>query len=137
MGRAKKDEPASLVTKEVYYRCIWAVRDAERMRILAQLSEADLPDIPVTGINSEGTARNGRCAYVYEGRAVSDAAIYKAAEELRCIEEALHTVPEVYRRGVYENIAHNSEFSDLAHPNTWKKWKQSFIYELARRMHFI
>ena len=69
-----------------------------------------------------------------ESRVVSDSVRVRAEYELDCIGRALAKVPEEYRMGILSNIVHKTEFGDFAHPNTWKKWKQIFIAELAREL---
>jgi phosphomethylpyrimidine synthase len=68
---------------------------------------------------------------------VTDAAARHAAYELGCIERALEGVPEVYREGLLDNIVNKTPFGDFAHPNTWKRWKLVFLYELAGALDLI
>ena len=70
-------------------------------------------------------------------RIVNAEVIDQASRDLECINAALAAVPEVYRTGIMDNIVSRKPFDDLAHPNTWKKWKQIFLHELAKRMHLI
>ena len=68
---------------------------------------------------------------------LSERVIKQAASDIRCIYSALERVPEVYRKGIMDNIVDREPFDDLAHPNTWKRWKLVFLYELARELNFI
>ena len=114
------------VPGEVYYRCVWLIRDRDRLEEIASFSKTK-PEQDRSEKAPPGEGLNY----------VSEAACERAAEELMCIDSALIKVPEAYRQGVLENISLKKPFSDLAHPNTWKKWKQVFIYELALELHLI
>ena len=105
--------------REVYYRCIWTVRDMKRLGEIA-CAAADKAD-----------------AASDEGTIVSEDVIMQSALTLKCINDALGKIPDVYRTGIMDNIIRKEAFSDLAHPNTWKRWKLVFLYELARELHLI
>ena len=115
--RAYRDAPGSDIKlpREVYYRCVWIVRDRSRLERLASLLDETVTDAAV----------------------VSDAAIHHAAHELECMELALNSIPEVYREGLLDNIINKAPFGDFAHPNTWKRWKLVFLYELAGALDLI
>lgn len=112
--------------KEVYYRCLWVVRDSRRLVMLV--------DAHVKG---EDAARSGDPGAEAPAVMVSDETARRAAEELACIDRALRKVPEVYRKDLLDNIIDKKPFGDFAHPNTWKRWKLVFLYELARELRLI
>ena len=132
------------VTKEVYYRCIWLVRDIERLIILSRFGSnpvlsscenaAAFPWLINNGAECRGYDED---IMISSGKLVSDAAIERACIELECVCEALKTVPDVYRKEIIDNIVNKTPFSDTAHPNTWKKWKKAFIYQLAGNLDII
>lgn len=127
---AYRDAPGSNIRlpREVYYRCVWTVRDMERLKKMASVLAYDggnSTDLSCT-VESE-------CA----GELVSEAAAKRAEYELRCIEKARASIPEVYREGLLDNIINKEPFSDFAHPNTWKRWKLVFLYELAKELCLI
>ena len=105
--------------KEVYYRCLWVVRDAERLRNLVKAGEDYSPE------------------RIHEYKAVTEDVLRQAAADLGCVSRALLKIPEVYRYGIIDNITEKTTFGDYAHINTWKRWKQVFLYELARELHYI
>jgi len=111
--------------RNAYYRCIWLVRDTERL-----ISIADIKD------HDDG-AEHAEAVFLPDGKTVSDAAVERAKRELACIDAALCMLPEEMRDGVLANIIYRTPFSDAAHPNTWKKWKQKFIEELAKKLSII
>ena len=124
--RAYRDAPGSNIKlpREVYYRCVWIVRDRSRLERLASLLDE----------NAEFTWNEET---VTDAAVVSDAAIHHAAHELECMELALNSIPEVYREGLLDNIINKTPFGDFAHPNTWKRWKLVFLYELAGALDLI
>ena len=124
--RAYRDAPGSGIKlpKEVYYRCVWIVRDRSRLERLAAVTD-----------------ENGDSVWTEESAdavsMVSEAAVQQAAHELECIDNALESVPEVYREGLLDNIIEKKPFGDFAHPNTWKRWKLVFLHGLAKQLNLI
>ncbi len=57
-----------------------------------------------------------------------------AVEKLEAINNALEQVPEPYREGILGNIIFHSNYGDFAHENTWKLWKQRFVYYVANNL---
>ena len=110
--------------REVYYRCIWLVKDMERLEQIAAMDSA--PSEQPEELPEHG-----------EWSLVRGEVIERALRECRCCEAALSRVPEIYRKGIIDNITRKVPFSDIAHANTWKKWKQIFIQSLARELHLI
>lgn len=51
-----------------------------------------------------------------------------------CIDKALDTVPREYREGLMDNIMSHSRYEEFAHENTWKMWKQRFIFHAANNL---
>lgn len=114
------DKPSRdiVLPREVYYRCIWTVRDMERMsRLVSAASSSEAPDMGDMIIDRD--------------------VIINSAGILKCISDSIEAVPEVYRLGVMDNIINRKPFDDMAHPNTWKRWKKVFLCELARQLHMI
>ena len=124
--------------REVYYRCLLTVRDVTRLRKLADIayittgSMSESPEHTQDAERSmEQTSEEDSCMIL------SESVVKQAASDVRCINSALERVPEVYRKGIMDNIVDREPFDDLAHPNTWKRWKLVFLYELARELNFI
>lgn len=95
----------SLVLPEpVYHQVLWIVRDMDRLISVSE-SESRAPDAII------------------------------ARFRVSCYNEALCAIPEEYREGISKNIKQRGGgFSDFASPNTWRRWKQLFIYTLARKL---
>ena len=121
--------------REVYYRCLWTVRDATRLRQLADTAYTAADNISQATGAAECSMMQTSDEDIY--MVLSERVIKQAASDIRCIYSALERVPEVYRKGIMDNIVDREPFDDLAHPNTWKRWKLVFLYELARELNFI
>ncbi len=127
--RSYRDAPANDIKlpKAVYHRCMWLVRDAARLEKLAASAAGDensSPDTPYDEIQGSVTV-------------AGEDTLRRAAFETDCIRRALEKIPEVYREGLLENIVNKAPFGDFAHPNTWKRWKLVFLYELAKELRLI
>lgn len=57
-----------------------------------------------------------------------------AKEKVSSIDKALESIPEAYRQGIMDNILYHIKYEDIAHENTWKRWKQRFIYYAANNL---
>ncbi len=113
------------VLKAVYYQCIWLIKDIDRLRKLEAVSNyAEREDELVFFVDDENVIRD---AEVLE----------KAKWKLSCIREALIKIPEEYRQNTLDCISYNVPYSDMAHENTWRKWRQVFIWELAKNLFLI
>ena len=112
--------------REVYYRCLWTVRDAERLKGIAEILDHD-EELYYTDAAGAGSGTV----------IVTDDVAKHAAYELECIHAAITKVPEVYREGLLDNINKKEPLPDFAHPNTWKRWKLVFLYELAKQLKLI
>lgn len=47
------------------------------------------------------------------------------------IVNALNALPEKYREGIERKMVYDVPYSDDYHPNTWKRWQQVFLYNVA------
>lgn len=111
----------------VYRQALWAVKDLPRMKEkLMELEEmADcVPsaymDIPrkSAGTVSDQTARlAGQMAHL--------------SLRIQLIEGSLEAVPVLYRDGILGKLAYGIPYSDRFHSNTWKRWQQVYLYQVA------
>lgn len=113
------------IPREVYYRCIWLVRDASRLERIVGIFRTD-------GGSPEEDSGGTEWTRIVDGDITA-----RAEADLEAINTALDKIPDVYRRGIILNITEGKTFSELAHPNTWKKWKRLFIYQLAQELHLV
>ncbi len=98
-----------VLPRSVYYQCIWIVRDLDRLHELAS------------------------CMTCYDGTPIC----LSAREKEAAVNAALTLIPTEYRACIIANIQDRVEYDDSAHENTWKKWKQRFIYELAVNLSLV
>ena len=117
-------EKEYLLPKEVYYQCVWIVRDSKRLMKVAGISFSEPEDI---GILRES---------IDLGRwGVSDAEVENAIFQLACIEKAAEEIPFEYREVVVKSIVERGSGCDCyANEKTWKRWRQRFIYYLAKNL---
>lgn len=113
------------VPKAVYYQCIWLVKDLERLRRIEAAGKVPMGDDELV-------------FFVDDEKIVMDAEVLVIAREsLRCIRKALQSIPKEYRQSTIDCIVFGVPYADTAHYNTWRKWRQIFIYELAKNLHLI
>lgn len=53
------------------------------------------------------------------------------------VKDALESIPEEYRKGVWENIVDYKRYPDDAAPRTYAYHKQRFIYRVAHNMFWV
>ena len=111
--------------KEVQYQCTWLVKDIERLYRLDAMRRHGRRDDEIVLFEEENC------------RTVRDEVMEQAAHRLACIKEALEVVPEEYRMCIIENIVSGDIYYELAHENTWKRWRRIFIKELAYKLKLI
>ena len=113
------------VPKAVYQQCVWIVKDMDRLRGLeAAQNYTDIDNELIFFVNDEGVIRNSEV-------------LAQAKHKLECIRHALEALPEEYRKPTIESIVYCMNFDHMAHENTWRKWKQVFIKELATNLMLI
>lgn len=114
---------ARTLPRPVYCQVQWILKDYDRLKALShQSSVADEP---------------GDAAVFYAGDYMGltpQSVIDEANAKLKAIDRALLAIPEEYRDGVFNNLAHNTILPDDACDNTWKKWKKLFVESLAREL---
>lgn len=108
---------------ETYKRAIWTIKDYPRRKAeYEEILEASPPPL-------DGAPR---------GTALADSTAKKAiklseiSKELTAVEKGLEVVPEEYRKGVWEAIVNREPFPQGAHFTTYKRWKQRYVYNVAR-----
>lgn len=72
-----------------------------------------------------------------ESRTMRPEVIEESIWRIKCIRAALDTIPEEYRADIIESIYKGELPIEIAHENTWKKWKRKFIRELAINLNLI
>ena len=99
--------------EEVYHQCLWIVRDMERsIGLFASFMAVDRGELPLQ--------------------------VSSAGHRICAVSRALEMVPAEYRQGIIDSILkRGGGFRDYAHENTWKRWKQRFIYGVAVEMGLV
>ena len=111
--------------KAVYYQCIWIVKDLDRLR---RLEAAD----------NYSHADDEFVFFVDDEELIRDSGVLTEARfKLDCVRDALARVPDEYRQKTIDSIIYGIPFDDMAHENTWRKWRQVFIRDLAKNLLLI
>lgn len=56
---------------------------------------------------------------------------------IKAIENALASIPEEYRQGVWDNVMDYKRYPDDSGVATYKRYKQRFIYHVAHNMFWV
>ena len=119
------DDRTYRLPKAVYYQCIWIVKDMDRLRRLELAADT-------------GCREDELVFFEMDEEAVSDREVLRQAKfKLSCVRSALGAIPEEYRRGTLDSITYSVPFADMAHENTWRKWRKVFIRRLAAELKLI
>lgn len=112
----------------VYRQALWAVRDLGRMK--EKLAALELAVDQVGGAIMDGIpcSRGGQPAD-RTGRLGGEMA--NLSMRIRTIERAIFVVPEQFRSGIISYLAYHVPYSETYHRNTWKKWQQVYLYQVA------
>ena len=113
------------VPKAVYFQCIWILKDMDRLRRLEAAATVPGSDDELVFFVDD------------EQMILDDKVIALARERLGCIRRALSVLPEEYRQSTLDCVVLGVRYSDTAHFNTWRRWRQIFIFELAKNLHLI
>ena len=115
----------------VYRQALWAVKDLPRMKEkLMELEEmADcLPSAYVDIPRKSGGTVSDQTAQLASRMA-------NLAFRIQMIEGSLQAVPVMYRDGILGKLAYGIPYSDCFHANTWKRWQQVYLYQVAMELH--
>lgn len=113
------------VPKAVYYQCVWVVKDLERLRRLEAVGKVSPDDDELVFFMDD------------DDMVKDEAVILAARDRIRCIRKALEALPPEYRQTTLDSIVYGAPFADTAHTNTWRRWRQIFISELAKNLLLI
>ena len=127
MSEQQQKRMKSYVLPEAVYRqALWAVRDLPRMKEKLQELESVLDSLPQA---YTGMPRGGGLPADFTAKRAGE--IASLSLRIHLIEDALRSIPEKYQDGMLDKLAYGVPFPDRFHGNTWKKWQQIFIYQVA------
>ncbi len=115
-----------LLPETVYRQAVWAVKDLPRMREKLLDLESSLDSMPLSDVGQP----RGSGGYA-DLTAMRASQIANLTMRIHAIEESLKYIPEKYRDGVLSKLAYGEPYPPVYHPNTWKKWQQAFLYQVA------
>ena len=114
--------------KTLYRRVLSVIRDYDR-----QVTE--IQDVLYGTADRDGvTVAGGRCPKPTESAAIR---LAQYENDTEAVEQALAQLPEEYRKGVFRNIVYGDKFPLTAHYNTWWRWKQKFVWYVAKNLYLI
>lgn len=115
-----------LLPETVYRQAVWAVKDLPRMRETLRNLEEALDSIPLSDVGQP----RGSGGYA-DLTALRGGQIANLTMRIHTIEDSLKYIPVKYRDGVLDKLAYGVPYPDTYHLNTWKKWQQAFLYQVA------
>ena len=104
------------------------IRDHERKRSEYSALAVESPPPP------DGLPRGTASGNPTERSGIRRAELWMA---ISAVEDALGTIPEEYRKGVWRNIVYYRRYPDDADPSTYRRYKQKFIHQVAHNMFWI
>lgn len=119
--------PSYVLPEAVYRQALWAVKDLPRMKEKLQELEEVLDSMP-QAYSGMPHGSGGRPTDITALRAGEIAGL---SVRIRAIEDSLMTVPEQYRDSILDKLAYGVPYPDYVHMNTWKKWQQVYLYQVA------
>ena len=115
-----------LLPKTLYRRVLAVIRDYDRQK-------DEIDDI-LFGTGEHDSSGGGRVGKPVEGAAIR---LLQYSGDVEAVEKALDVIPEEYRRAVLDNIRYGNYFPDNAAYRTWLRYRQRFIYEVAKRLNLV
>lgn len=119
-----------ILPRSVYHQALWYIRDYYRVQdeleALSILSPIKIDDMPRSQTNK--TSDEVLSLVIKRDKFIA---------KLRVIDKAFASIPEEYRRGVWENIHLDKSYPDDAHRKTYSTYKSKVIYYVAKELNLI
>lgn len=112
----------------LYMRTLYLIRDYDRMKEVYVNLPWESPEPP------DGQPRGGVGGKPTEVKGVRRAVLFA---ELEAIEQATMIIPEEYRKEVFLNVKNKEPYPIYANYSTWRRYRQKFIYQVAKNMNWI
>ena len=116
-----------ILPTSAYLATLWQIRDYYRLKELIDdtILQSPAPDgMPKGTDTTDPTARKAGKISSYMDR-------------IRVIEKAVDSIPEEYRKGVWDNVMYRQPFPKDADRATYSKYKSMFVFDVANRLHFL
>lgn len=120
-----------LMPEPVYRQAYWATRDLKRMRQeLAALAEGRDSIVASEGLR----IKTGSVGIIRDVTAERALKIVRLSSRVEAIETAFSDIPEKYRWGLWQRNVENGDYGEGAHINTWRRWQQVLMYNVAKNL---
>lgn len=118
----------NILPRAVYMKTVYQIRDYHRLKENLQdtLDEQPAPRQPSVSGTKKGS--------VVETKAIKRERDY---DIVKGIDEAIETIPEEYRHGVWQKVMYNSPYPEDAALSTYSRYKAEFIVMVAYNLGFI
>lgn len=126
--QSQKSNPYTL-PHNLYARTLYLIRDYDRLK--AEVNNILFSSPPPS--DGQPTAHGNNVSQT-ETKAIRLAII---KSEMEAVERALNEVPEFYRSGIIDNITNYSRYPIGASSRTFKRYKQKFIFYVAKNLSWI
>ena len=123
----KKNNPYFL-PKTLYRRVLGVIRDYDRQR-------EEINDVLFGTADRDGVAVAGGMPGTPTENAAVRLAQYR--QDTEAVEQGLFQIPEEYRKGVFRNIMYGERFPDVAAYRTWLRWRQRFVWYVAKILNLV
>lgn len=119
-----------VLPEAVYRQALWAVKDVNRLREELALAIEEIDNIHSPDFFNESVGKG-----IYSDITAKKAdRLIALTNRIDSIEAAMFSIPERYRQGMRDKLIDGGTFDDSFHPNTWKKWQQVFIFNVAKNL---
>ncbi len=131
----QKKMKAYVLPEPVYRQALWAAKDLERLK--CRLRELRADAYVLEGHDMTALPAGYRTGRVCDSTGSKAVEITHLARRIEAIEMALLAVPQEYRAGIHGKMIYGLPYSGEAHINTWKRWQQVFLYNVAVNLHIL
>ena len=122
-----------VLPETVYRQALWAVKDLNRLREELNKAIENVDNIHSPNFFNESIGTG----FYSDITAKKADKLITLTNRIESIEAALFSIPEKYREGIKQKLVDGKSYGDEFHPNTWKKWQQVYISNVAKNLGLI
>ena len=122
-----------VLPETVYRQALWAVKDLNRLREELNKAIENVDNIHSPNFFNESIGTG----FYSDITAKKADKLITLTNRIESIEAALFSIPEKYREGIKQKLVDGKSYGDEFHPNTWRKWQQVYIYNVAKNLGLI